>query len=224
MNRVCGSPSRRTHRRRRVATLPHDRLLTGGSLGGGLWDLRNHRHLASFPVTRPASLAVSSDGKSFAVGTSTGAVTIWNTSALQPEGEPIDAGGPVSAVTFSPDGSRLTIARGLLNSHAPMTAATTTHVWDVASRTPTNIELAGHASTIDALGESADGSLIAAGDGDGDVVLHDPEPEHRFPSSTRARAFSTSRSPPTAGEWRPERRAAASVSCTTFRIRRIRCS
>ena len=158
-----------------IASLPGDRLVTMGRTGADVWDVRRHRDIGSVALGRRATaVAASPDGTVLAFGDQNGTVTFWHASSLARDGRPIRTGAPVSDLMFSADGSRITIALGILfQKAAPMTAATTTREWDVRSRTPTTTTLTGHTTTITALGRNADGTLVAAGDSGGSVTLQD---------------------------------------------------
>jgi DNA-binding SARP family transcriptional activator/WD40 repeat protein/tRNA A-37 threonylcarbamoyl transferase component Bud32/type II secretory pathway predicted ATPase ExeA len=157
-----------------VAPLPAARLVTMGRTGGDVWDVRRRRHVGTVALgARATAVAASPDGKRLAFADQQGRVTFWDASTLRRQRAPIRTGAPVADLVFSADGSRLTIALGLLKDAAPMTAATTPRVWDVRTRTPTGLELVGHATTVMAVARNGTDTLVAAGDSGGHVVLHD---------------------------------------------------
>jgi WD40 repeat protein/CHASE3 domain sensor protein len=152
------------------------RVVALGREGGDVWDLATHTKVGSFAVPPPAGagLAVSPDGKLIAAGSRAGSVSFFDANTLHPVGEPLDAGEPVTDVTFTPDGDRVAIAVGAVLSDDAITDDTTTRIWDLDTRRPTGDQLAGHERSVNTLALSPDGTILAAGDNGGRVVFHDP--------------------------------------------------
>ncbi len=156
-----------------MAPFPGERRIVAlGRSGGDVWDLAERRLAGSFSVPGAQGVAVSPDGRLIAAGSKSGTVTFWNAATLRPDGIPLHVGAPVADVAFVGDGSRLAVALGTLEAARPITAATTTRLWDVAARVPTGVALGGHTTTVNALARNPDGRLIAAGDNGGHVMLH----------------------------------------------------
>jgi WD40 repeat protein len=100
-------------------------------------------------------------------------VTVWDVETRQPHGPEIELDHDARSLAFSPDGRLLVTTEGEYGNSAPMDTATSVHVWDVASRTPVDLPLEGHAVSVNAVAFSPDGEVFATGDNDGTVVLHD---------------------------------------------------
>ncbi len=162
----------------RVAALGRD--------GGDVWDLGTRKKIGSFDAPPPGrGISVSPDGSLIAAGSRNGEVGFWDAITLQPVGERIDAGAPVTDVAFMPDGKRLAVAVGRVESSAAITAATTTRLWDVQTRQRSGVALAGHTLSVNALAVSPDRKMVAAGDNEGRIVFHDPSTGARVGSAVQ---------------------------------------
>lgn len=149
------------------------RVAVLGREGGDVWDLAARKKVGGFEVPpQAAGLSVSSDGSLIAAGSRSGAVGFWDAHTLQPVGERIDAGAPITALAFLPDGKRLAVAVGAVESRDAITPETTARLWDVSTRRPSGIALAGHDQSVNTFAVSPDGKLLAAGDNQGRVVFH----------------------------------------------------
>jgi WD40 repeat protein/Flp pilus assembly protein TadD len=130
------------------------RLAAAGRAGGPkVWDAQTGKEQAAFPG--PAAvrcLAFSPDGKSVAFAEDK-TVLLW-----QPGAAPVPLGqheGPVTHLTFSPDGGRLASAG---EDHA-------VKLWDVA-KGKLHADLAGHTERVNRVAFSPDGAaLVSVGDG-----------------------------------------------------------
>jgi WD40 repeat protein len=150
-----------------------ERVALLGRDGADVWDLSTREPIGTMTVPDAAGISVSPDATLIATGSRSGKVTFWDTQTFRRVDEPLDAGAPVTDVAFVSDGQRLAVAVGAVQSTDPITAATTTQLWDVATRRPSNV-LAGHAQSVNTLALSPDGGMLAAGDNAGLVVFHDP--------------------------------------------------
>ncbi len=112
------------------------------------------------------NVAFSPDGKTLMASTSgsggnrerAGEITLWDT-ATGRERLSIDAGGGIDSIAFAPDGK--TLAGNIKNQPKIWSAATGKEV-----RT-----MEGHATQVSAVGISADGAVLASGNGDGTIRL-----------------------------------------------------
>ena len=96
-----------------TAVSPDGRLLltTSADNTACLWDLAKRQ----VPPTRflegeALCGAFSADGNIFAIGTVDGTARLWLTSSGQPDGQALQAGGPVGKLAFSPDSKLLATA------------------------------------------------------------------------------------------------------------------
>ncbi|MEU9079095.1 WD40 repeat domain-containing protein [Kitasatospora sp. NPDC048538] len=152
-------------------------LATGGDSSSsqiGLWRVRDSESVRlGQPLQQPAGSALwatfSPDGRTLAVGSSQGVVTLWNTADPDhpvPLASPLTTTGPVWAVAFSPDGRTLA---------ATLHAATGALVrWDISDRTrPTPIgdPLTTSTGPLTVTAFSPDGRTLAATTDGGAVGL-----------------------------------------------------
>ncbi|HET6954888.1 MAG TPA: WD40 repeat domain-containing protein, partial [Acidimicrobiales bacterium] len=158
-----------------VTYVPPGRLLIAGGPGFlDFFDARTGRP-AGPPIEygRGAGLAVSHDGSLVATGSGDGTVTVWDVETRRPHGPEIELDHDARSLAFSPDGRLLVTSEGEYGTSSPMDTATSVHVWDVATRTPVDLPLEGHAVSVTAVAFSPDGEVFATGDNNGTVVLHD---------------------------------------------------
>ncbi len=135
-----------------------------------------HPIVASLPAA--ASIAFSPDGTLAATAsgqylglTESNAITLWQLAAAGPDGMPPSTtleghAELVTAVVFSPDGTRL----------ASTSVDQTVRLWAVepdGTATPVGGPLQGHASAVISLACSPDGRRLASGDDDGLILLWD---------------------------------------------------
>jgi WD40 repeat protein/class 3 adenylate cyclase len=119
-------------------------------------------------------LAVSSDGRLVATGSADRTVTFWDVATREPMGPTLTPRGPdPPRLAFSPDGRLLVTATGRYPDPSPAETAESVQVWDVATRQPLGLPLAGHTASVIAAAFSPDGRILATGGNDGLVVLHD---------------------------------------------------
>ena len=153
-----------------IAVAPNGRLLAAGNLNGTicLWDVSAPHGRICCTVADgtesfgPGDLVFSPDGSSLAAaiwGETNDAVRLLNTAT----GELLHAFSAKAprAVAFSPDGARLA-----LDSQNDLL------VWDIAGRQILH-SMQGHTNSIEAIGFSSDGHLIASAGRDRDVLLWD---------------------------------------------------
>ncbi len=159
-----------------IATFPDgNRVAALGRDGADIWDLAARKKIGGFEVPPPGDgIAVSPDGSLVAAGSGTGEVGFWDATTLQPVGARLDTGAPVTDVAFMPDGKRLAVAVGRVESSDAITPATAARLWDVGTRRPSGLVLGGHARSVNVLAVSPDRKLVAAGDNDARIVFHDP--------------------------------------------------
>ncbi|MEV6199075.1 hypothetical protein AB0M64_03785 [Streptomyces sp. NPDC051771] len=140
-----------------------------------LWDLGNPgrpRSLGTLEGTGgPArAMAVSSDGRTLAVGSGDAQVRLWDVSAApgrglasadrRPTAVVSGHGGSVEAVALSRDGRHLALG----------STDQTATVWDISGARPVrSAVLSGHATTVSAVAFAPDGRTLATADRDGDV-------------------------------------------------------
>jgi WD40 repeat protein len=127
-----------------------------------LWDVRSGRCVRIFEAHNGAveSLCFSSDGKSLLTGASDHTARLWRTSDGILLRTLTGHRGPVSAVAFN------------IGDQAPTTLGEdgSLLVWSEPHETPT-VQILPISGSVGALVFSADGSLLAIGDGDGEVLV-----------------------------------------------------
>ena len=137
---------------------PAARLASGGGDGTvKIWDIATQSETAEYSVEGISrgvhAIAISPDG-SILADAGPFDLQLWDLATGQPIGDPIQAAGSMSDVTFSPDGTRVaasTFSNGIV-------------VWDVATQ-DILVRFGGGSSNV---AFSSDGGLIAA---DVDVVV-----------------------------------------------------
>jgi WD40 repeat protein len=117
------------------------------------------------------------DSNLLAASTATGKVRVWRLSEEEVKNDPLDAGGPIVAHAFSPDGRFLAVAGCDLPvvrpSRLPNCLVPYLTVLDLENGRPLSRSFAGHTRAILSLAFSPDGSLLASGDVGGDIMLWD---------------------------------------------------
>jgi len=93
---------------------------------------------------------------------SCGALTVWNVAAGEAERSLTAHSGPVTAVAFSPDGTKL----------ASASLDQTVFIWDVGTW-DIKAKLKGHRGSVNSVAFSVDGGLLASACDDGTVILWD---------------------------------------------------
>jgi WD40 repeat protein/DNA-binding SARP family transcriptional activator/KaiC/GvpD/RAD55 family RecA-like ATPase len=153
---------------------PGDLLVVGGPGFLDFFDTRTGRLSGpSIDYERGAGFAVSHDGSLLATGSGDGTVTLWDVVTRERHGRDIKLGHDASGLAFSPDGRLLVTSEGVYADTAPMDTSESVRVWDIATRTPVDLPLSGHASSVNAVAFSPEGDVFATGGNDGTVVLHD---------------------------------------------------
>ncbi|MFC1415452.1 hypothetical protein [Streptacidiphilus cavernicola] len=140
-----------------------------------LWSRSTHRFAAVLPTPGVTAAAFSPDGTALAVGTSTGALDVWN---VTEPGHPTlsrtlpGAVGPIQAVAFSPDG-RLLTAGGADHSVRVWNPAADRGQGGAATPPTPLATINGGAGTVAGLAVSRDGHQLAEADSDGSTSLWD---------------------------------------------------
>jgi WD40 repeat protein/DNA-binding SARP family transcriptional activator len=153
---------------------PGTLLVAGGPGFLDFFDTRTGR--ASGPrieYTQGGGFAVSQDGTLVATGSADGTVTVWDVATRERRGRDIMLAHDARGLAFSPDGRLLVTSEGEYLDTSPMDTAESVHVWDLATHTPVDLPLEGHATSVNAVAVSPRGDVLATGDNDGTVVLHD---------------------------------------------------
>lgn len=145
-----------------------------------LLDIPSGRVVASLrgPRTFIFGLAFSPDETIFAAGAIDGTITLWEMASHR-EMRSLEAGQPIRALTFSPDGR--TLAAGTWPWAGPKDQVWSVFLWDVASGKRLSSELHPGFGVL-ALAYSPDGETLAVGGGDSIVHLWQPEPSRPFRS------------------------------------------
>ena len=149
------------------------RVAAMGDDGVDIWDVSARRRVASVSIgdvdaRRPGSLAVSHDGAIVAVATTQGTVELRDGATLRPTGRSVEVGGPVNGLAFAPDRRQLAIA--VLATEGSAVPAGL--LWDTEASGAAPMPLGGQVS-LSAVAFSADGRLLATGDGFGQIMLRD---------------------------------------------------
>jgi class 3 adenylate cyclase len=142
-----------------VSYIPPGRLLVAAGPGFvDFFDARTGRPAGpSIEYGRGAGFAVSPDGSLVATGSGDGTVTLWDVETRQRRGREITLDHDVRSLAFSPDGRLLVTSEGEYGVDTPMDTATSVHVWDLATRTPVDLPLEGHATSVNAVAVSPGG-------------------------------------------------------------------
>jgi WD40 repeat protein len=124
-----------------VASSPNGRFVAVGTDQDGayVWNMSTGQPATNIlSGSRVGAVAFSPDNTTLA--TATNVVQLWNTATLQPEGDPLSAGGPLilHSLSYSPDGQFL--AEG-----ACCAAQGPAHLWNVAARQQVSLPLVGGA-------------------------------------------------------------------------------
>lgn len=178
-----------------------------------LYDLRE-------PALRPqilmvegqlSSLAVRPGAAQAAFGQADGTLSLWRYSAASSAPSELlylnAHGGAVSALAFSPDGSRLVSAGPLAYTNFAVQRDFAAIVWDLSSVAQQAV-LSGHEGLIRALAFSPDGSQVASGADDGMLRFWDA-------ISGAARASVTIGAPIVALDYSPDGRLVAVATART---------
>ncbi|MCI0684745.1 MAG: protein kinase [Gemmataceae bacterium] len=139
-------------------------LLAAGSMDGlvHVWDQAKSSEGLTFRADKQVlGLAFHPDGGRIAVAGGSGRISMFNSSASL-ESKLVPAGALVEAIAFDPAG-KFVIAGGRGGS---------LRQWRLDQASPP-VDFAGHAATIMSIAVSPDGRLLAAGDEDGTILLHD---------------------------------------------------
>ncbi len=140
-----------------------------------LWDVATHQPIGkplTGDVSNVESIAFSPDADLLAAGHYDGTVQLWDVASGQQMGTALHA-GEVLSVAFSPDGKMLATGGYDSADHG------TLQLWDVGSRQPIGAPLQkdtfesslAYISTVFSVAFSPDGTMLAAGEGDGVVQL-----------------------------------------------------
>jgi WD40 repeat protein/class 3 adenylate cyclase len=149
----------------------HELAIAQGSGNVSLWD-PDGKPLFTHPIPGASRYSgrYSPDGRILAVP-DTNSLTLYDARTLQPLGPPLPDPGPPpiqgigptpTAFAFSPDGTRLAIARA------------TVEFYDVASQRRVGPSVPLETTAALSLGFSPDGKTLAVGGGKGDLYLVDP--------------------------------------------------
>ncbi len=162
------------------------------SLGPGrsIWKLRQY-HVARRAMGAPlaadhhgevTALAASADGRWFASADEAGHLFLWRPGETRPRKQ-LDAGAPIVALAFSPDGRTLAAGTRLV----PGAAGTELQLWDTAAGTLLRKRTL--ADDVNACAFSPDGCRLAYSGGEGsEVYVESVDPSHRvltIPGGTR---------------------------------------
>ncbi|MGH3475349.1 MAG: hypothetical protein ACRDQD_00775 [Nocardioidaceae bacterium] len=138
------------------------------------FDVRTGRKAGpSIEIDPGEGLAASPDGTLVATGSRNGEVALWNVATREREGAPLRLGQQSRIPAFSHDGRLLVTTAGRYGDTSPVDTAESVQVWDVATRQPLGLPLAGHTASVNAAAFSPDGRILATGGNDNTVVLHD---------------------------------------------------
>ena len=206
------------------------RLLGAGDQGAAVWSTAPNarRPLATFDGKgKPLAAALSPDGQLAATGDFDGLVRLWraDTGTLVDRLSPPGARAPITAVSFSADGTRLVASAGsrtvvwTLSTNSPRVlrsggseveavafspdgvhvadgnVAGVARVWNLA--TGGSLELHGHEGAVTSLAFSHDGKLLVTASEDGTGRIWDVRPEGQLPNfAARAGSFSARPSRP----------------------------
>ncbi|WP_034261331.1 trypsin-like peptidase domain-containing protein [Actinospica robiniae] len=130
-----------------------------------LWSRAGHEVVASLADVGVSAMALSADGEQLALGTTVGAVAVWDIAdPARPvrTREPATAGGSVLALAFSPDASLL--AAGESDGRVLL--------WPGSGSAP-EARMSAGSGTVWGLAFSPDGGRLAAADQDGGTSLWD---------------------------------------------------
>ena len=146
-----------------LASVGDDDTIQLRSWNGTTWDTPK-RLLAR--QAQPINKVVFSpiDNNTLASGHKDGSIILWHIESDQPITGPFEVVKDVTALAWSPDGSKLAVG-GYANIA----------LWDVANKKPFGQPLAWHYNAVLALAFSPNGKLLASAGGDSDVVLWNVE-------------------------------------------------
>jgi WD40 repeat protein len=164
---------------RKIVVSPDGRLLAVGDNAGriGLWDLVSFQSLLDFetqhiaPTAQHAdrttvdpaavtALAFDPSGARLAVGTSQGAIQLWDVATRTPRGDSASHAGSIRMLQFSPDG--ITLASGSTDKSA--------QIWNARSLEPIGHRLS-HDGAVWSVEFSPNSRLLATASFDGTVRL-----------------------------------------------------
>ena len=132
-----------------------------------LWDVAaEHSNIATFEHTAGVrSVSFSPDGSLLASGASNGTIFVWDVETGEIV-ETLAGQGGIISLSFSPDSTLL--------AWSSFGSSSRVFVWDI--ETGERVEtLAGHTDGVRSVSFSPDGSLLAAGTGDGTIFVWDVE-------------------------------------------------
>ena len=141
---------------------PDGRFLAVSNLIGiWLYDAATFQEAALLPGVI-VSMAISPDGRTFAIGSGNGTIQLWDTIIGAPTTTFIGHTNGIFGIAFSPDG------KTLLSGSSDGTA----RLWDVDTGTDKRT-LTGHTDWVWSVAFSPDGRTVASGDSAGNIYLWD---------------------------------------------------